>query len=576
MPKAVEVANLETQNAPVIDWQRGRAGPDASSTVVLRPQSLAVLKILNDNIGKIVTREQIMAAVWPDVAVTDDSLVQCITEIRKAIADTDRTIIKTLPKRGYIFEPRSILSGVEPKRKLLSGHRQWGLAAATSVAATAVIVGLTAAAMLLHPTPKPVELPAIAVLPFNNLGSDPKGDKFADMMTEDVITDLSHSKDFAVIARNSTDVYKGKPVDIRTVGHDLNVKYVLEGSVEALPGRVRATAQLISPVTNAHVWSERFEAQGDDVFAVEAEVTNRIATSILGHDAAAADNERSLIRRKPPQTWSAYEAYQAGLEASHHMSPDYIPKSEEMFSRALAIDPNFARAHLGLAWVNLLKVLYGLEQPEIALAKMLAEGKAAESLDPEDGETHAALAQAYSLLHDQSKMIVETGRALTLAPGNADILVMTSPFLLQTGQSDLAVRNINKALSLNPNFPFWYNTTLYTAFFYAGDFAKSYEYAKEAARVAPVNGDFLAMDAAYLGKTEEVTQAKEMLVTTDHNWSAERLLTNFGAFNGAKELERLTTGATKAGLRVCMTKEEIVATPNAIHIAACDEQRTNG
>ena len=570
MSEAVKVKKLESRNAPVIDWQRGRAGPDANSTIVLRSQSLAVLKILNDNVGKVVTKEQIMAAVWPDVAVTDDSLVQCITEIRKAIADTDRTIIKTLPKRGYIFEPRLALPEVVPERKHLPGHQRqrWGLFV---VAAT--IAGLLVVALSFHTAPKPVELPAIAVLPFNNLGVDPKGDKFADMMTEDVITDLSHSKDFAVIARNSTDVYKGKPVDIRTVGRDLNVKYVLEGSVEALPGRVRATAQLISPITNTHVWSERFEAQGDDVFTVEAEITNRIATSIFGHDAAAAASERSLIRRKPPQQWSAYDAYQVGLEASHHMSPDYLPKSEEMFLRALAIDPNFARAHLGLAWVNMLKVLYGLEVPETALPKMLAEATAAESLDPEDGEVHAALAQVYSLLHEQSKMSAETARALTLAPGNADILVMTSLFLLQSGQSDLAVANINRALNLNPNFPFWYNTTLYTAFFYAGDFAKSFEYAKEAAKVAPVNGDFIAMDAAYLGKTEEVAGAKQMLETTDHNWSAERLLTNFGAFTGAKELERLTTGATKAGLRVCMTKDEIAAMPNATHIASCDAER---
>ncbi len=551
-----------------IDWERGAVGLSADSATVLRPQSMAVLKLLYENAGKVVTKEQLLTSVWPDVAVTDDSLVQCITEIRKAFEDAGRTIIKTLPKRGYIFQPSIINAKSQPFEILHSKNKTWGFAAAAALG-----VALFVLVLILRPAPKPVELPAIAVLPFNNLGSDPKGDKFADMMTEDVITDLSHSKDFAVIARSSTEIYKGKAVNIHALGRDLHVKYVLEGSVEALPGRVRATAQLINTATNIHVWAARFERQGDDLFAVEAEVTNRIAMSILGHDAAAAVNERSLIRRKSPQSWSAYEAYQAGLEASHHMSRETLPQADEMFSRALLIDPNFARAHVGLAWTNLLKVLYGLEIPDIALPKMLNEAKLAESLDPDDGEAHAALAQAYSLLHEQSKMTAETTRALALAPNNADILVMTSLPLVQSGQSELAVVNLNRALSLNPNYPFWYNTSLYTALFYAGDFARSYDYAKEAAKSAAINDDFIAMDAAYLGKSEEAEQARQALLKIDPEWSAERLLTNFGTFSATREIDLLTTGATKAGLRLCMTIAEIQTRPNAIHLPTCDIQR---
>ena len=565
-------AKLATETMPFIDWQRGVVGSSSLSVVTLRPQSLAVLRILHENIGSIVSKEKIMAAVWPGLSVTDDSLVQCIAEIRKAIGDVDHTLIKTLPKRGYIYQPKQSNA---PVLQIANGKGARFLLGACILA---FLFGIAVTTMLRHQTSKAVELPAIAVLPFNNLGTDPKGDKFAEMMTEDVITDLSHSKDFAVIARNSTDVYKGKPVDVRKVGRDLNVVYVLEGSVQALPGRVRATAQLINPITNAHIWSERYEAQGDDVFTVEAEITNRIATSILGHDAAAANNERSLIRRKPPQQWSAYDAYQAGLEASHRMSPDYLPKAEEMFSKSLAIDANFARAHVGLAWVNFLKILFG-QDPPVPLAenldKMLAEAKIAVNLDSEDGEAHAVLAQAYSMLHQQSKMAAEAERALSLAPNNADILVMTSMFLEQTGQSDLAVANLNKALSLNPNYPFWYNTSLYASFFYAGEYVRSYRFAKEAAKAAPVNSDFLAMNAAHLGKMDEAAQAKQALLAIDPDWAVERLLTNFGEVKG-KELERLVTGATKAGLRICLTKLELAELPGAIHIEACDVERKRG
>ena len=559
-------------SAPFIDWQSGKAGPNAVAAVALRPQSLAVLKLLSDHTGQVVTKEQIMAVVWNDVAVTDDSLVQCITEIRKAIGDTEHTVIRTLSKRGYVLE-RSVLA---PSHASAPVH---GVHATTRwiwPAGAAVMAAVVAAAFMWRPLPTPVELPAIAVLPFANLGPDPKGDKFADMMTEDVITDLSHSKDFAVIARNSTDVYKGRAVDIRAVGQNLHVKYVLEGSVEALPGRVRATAQLIDPVTNSHVWSERFERQGDDVFSVEADVTNRIATSLLGHDKAAANNERSLIRRKPPNQWSAYDAYQAGLEASHKMSKESVPQAEEMFAKAIAIDPNFARAHLGLAWVNFLKLLYGGSPADVALSTMLEEAKTAAALDPDDGEAHAALAQAYSLLKDSSHMTTEADRALALAPNNADILVMTSMYLVQSGKSDLAVSNINKALSLNPSYPFWYNTTLYASLFYAGEFSRSYDFGKEAAKAAPVNGDFLAMDAAYLGRMDEAVQARQALLAIDPVWSAERLLTNFGNMSGEAETTRLTTGATKAGLRICMTKDELAAMPGAVQLKQCDAERAKG
>lgn len=550
------------------DWHRGLAGPDSTAAIALRPQSMAVLQILYQNAGKAVTKEQLLSHVWHDVVVTDDSLVQCITEIRKAIGDVDRKIIKTLPKRGYIYDLPTDSTETAPPAAPSIPRRSWALPAVALA-----VVGLAFVAWSSRPVPQAVELPGIAVLPFNNLGNDPKGDKFAAMMTEDVITDLSHSKDFSVIARNSSDVYKGRAVDVRSVGQELHVKYVLEGSVEPLPGRVRATAQLIDVATNAHIWSERFEAQGDDVFAVEANVTNRIATSITGHDAAAANNERSLIRRKPPHQWDAYDAYQAGLEASHQMGPEFVPQAETMFTKAIKIDPNFARAHLGLAWVNLEKILYGVQAPDIALPKMLAEAKSAEALDPDDGEVHAALAQAYSMLNDPSKTQAEASRALILAPNNADILVLTSPFLIQSGQSDLAVDNINKALGLNPSYPFWYNSTLYPALFYAGDYARSYGFAQEAAKAAPVNSDFLAMDAAYLGRTDEAAQAKQALLKLDPEWSAERLLSNFGNLSGTAELERLTTGATKAGLQLCMSKAEVASRPDAIHLKSCDADR---
>ena len=143
-------------------------------------------------------------------------------------------------------------------------------------------------------------------------------DRFADGITEDIITDLSHSKDLVVIARNSTEVYKGKPVDIRQIGRDLNVKYVLEGSIQSLGERIRLTAQLIEAGSGSHVWSERYDRPADDLFALQNEITQTIAATLAGYEGAVAEAERSLLRRKPPANLSAFDTYLLAMEAKRH------------------------------------------------------------------------------------------------------------------------------------------------------------------------------------------------------------------------------------------------------------------
>src|SRR5215510_277674 len=157
--------------------------------------------------------------------------------------------------------------------------------------------------------PSLLDKPSVAVVPFSNIGADPKWERLADGITEDIITDLSHSKDLLVIARNSTEVYKGKPTDIRQIGRDLNVKYVLEGSIQSLGERIRVTAQLIEAASGSQVWSERFDRPVNDLFAVQNEVTQRIAATLGSWDGAIAAAERRLIRRKPPANLSAFDNY---------------------------------------------------------------------------------------------------------------------------------------------------------------------------------------------------------------------------------------------------------------------------
>src|SRR6202165_4353416 len=184
----------------------------ANREVDLRPKSFEVLRCLVENVGRLVTKDELIKAVWPNVVGADEALARCISEVRQAIADSDQTIIKTVPRRGYRFSSP------------VSQHPE--NADTATVAATSPTTGTNTGF-----EPQIPDRSSIAVLPFSNLSGDPQQEYFSDGITEDIITELSRFSELAVIARNSTFQYRGKTIDVRDVGRQLGVRYVLEGSI---------------------------------------------------------------------------------------------------------------------------------------------------------------------------------------------------------------------------------------------------------------------------------------------------------------------------------------------------------
>ena len=234
--------------------------------------------------------------------------------------------VKNIAKPVRVYrvraEPKSPPARAWPKRRM-----RWQIAVPALVLIL-LLLGAAGAWRWSSPPGSPLsEKASIAVLPFENIGGDPKWDRFADGITEDIITDLSHSKDLIVIARNSTEVYKGKPVDIRQIGRDLNVKYVLEGSIQSLGEQIRVTAQLIEAASGSHIWSERYDRPVDDLFAVQNDVTQRIAATLAGYEGAVAEAERSLLRRKPPANLTAFDTYLLAMEAKHKVTKEIFDRS---------------------------------------------------------------------------------------------------------------------------------------------------------------------------------------------------------------------------------------------------------
>ena len=342
--------------------------------------------------------------------------------------------------------------------------------------------------------------PSIAVLPFDNIGDDPQWERFADGITEDIITDLSHSKDLIVIARNSTAVYEGKPVDIRQIGGDLRVKYVLEGSIQSMGEQIRVTAQLIEAASGSNIWSERYDRPVDDLFAVQNDVTQRIAATLGGYEGAVAEAERSLLRRKPPANLSAFDTYLLAMEAKHKVTKESLTEAEGLFRKALDLDPQLARAYVGLVDVQCYLIDLGLAPSvEEVLSKMMEAAKLAVKLDPNDGKTHLALGFAYAYHGKPEQAAAEFARAETLAPSDADVLLLIAWFLPGLGETAQAVSLAERSLKLNPHYPDWYNQGLSLVFFFGEQYDKSVNYRLLVKEPFALDYAFLAMAYAYLG-----------------------------------------------------------------------------
>ena len=415
--------------------------------------------------------------------------------------------------------------------------------------------------------------PSIAVLPFDNIGDDPQWERFADGITEDIITDLSHSKDLIVIARNSTAVYEGKPVDIRQIGGDLRVKYVLEGSIQSMGEQIRVTAQLIEAASGSNIWSERYDRPVDDLFAVQNDVTQRIAATLGGYEGAVAEAERSLLRRKPPANLSAFDTYLLAMEAKHKVTKESLTEAEGLFRKALDLDPQLARAYVGLVDVQCYLIDLGLAPSvEEVLSKMMEAAKLAVKLDPNEGKTHLALGFAYAYHGKSEQAAAEFARAETLAPSDADVLLLIAWFLPGLGETAQAVSLAERSLKLNPHYPDWYNQGLSLVFFFGEQYDKSVNYRLLVKEPFALDYAFLAMAYAYLDRADDAEAAAANVVKLDPTWTAERYLSEAGGY-AEKEAELFVDGARKAGLPACVPADKLKDMPNMSRVKSCDQQR---
>jgi TolB-like protein/class 3 adenylate cyclase len=302
-----------------------------------------------------------------------------------------------------------------------------------------------------------VQLPdkaSIAVLPFQNMSDDPEQEYFADGMVEDIITALSHFKSLFVIARNSSFTYKGKPVDIKRVGRELGVRYVLEGSVRRAAKKVRITGQLIDAVTGVHLWADKFDGSLEDVFEIQDCVSTNVAGAIA---AKVGQAEMERVRRKPLENLDAHDWFLRGLAASTHTAGDREKNDEALgfFYRAIELDPLMGCAYGMAALRYNVRKIYGWvvdKEREYAEARRLAEHAVMFGEDDAMALSRAAVSFSYFFFeHERAEALVDT--SLAINPNLASAWQIRGQISLYLGQHEKALKEISRAIRLNPIDP---------------------------------------------------------------------------------------------------------------------------
>ena len=375
--------------------------------VRLQEQPLQVLQILVEHPGKIIPREELQRRIWPSDTFVDfdHGINNAIKRLREALGDTAETprFIETLPRRGYRF---------------------------------------------LQPLAERIAEPSIAVLPFLSLSTDPENEIFADGMCEEIISALMQINKLHVAARTSSFSFKGKHVDLRVIGEQLNVRTVLEGSVRKSGNHLRITAQLVNATDGYHLWSEKYDREMKDVFAVQEEIARAIAQRLE----VTLDSEQQPLFRAGTDNLEAFKFYTQGRSLFFQRGPRLLP-AVEYLKKAVIVDSKYALAWAALADAYNMLGFYGLARPEACLPEARKAAQQAIALDPSLADGHTSLAMSHLFCDwDRSSAECEFLRSLELNPRPSSARTWYGLYYLQwvAGRFEEGLEQAKQAVQFDP------------------------------------------------------------------------------------------------------------------------------
>lgn len=502
-----------------------------SAAIAIGPQVFDLLLCLVQNRARVVGKDELLDVVWRGRIVSESTLTSHINAARKAIGDSGQAqrLIRTVARKGFRFVGDVREAGA-PK-------------GAGSPGAAPVEMPAHAPAL--------ADKPAIAALPFVNLSGDPEQAYFADGVVEDIISALSRIRWLLVIARNSSFAYRGHAIDVKQVGRELGVRYVLEGSVRRSANRVRITGQLVDATTGTNLWAERFEGTLDDIF----ELQDRIAASVVG--AIAPQLERAEIeraKRKPTESLDAYDYYLRAMTSFHQGTREAIDAALLLFTRATELDPDFASAYGMAAWCHFWRKANGWmtdRGPEITEGARLA--RRAVELGRDDA---VALARGgHALAHlagDLDGGIALIDRALVLNPNLAAAWFLGGFLRIWRGEPEDAIERLAHAMRLSPLDPELYRMQAGTAMAYllAGRFDTALSWSEKVSRELPsflMVVAVIAASHALAGRLDDARRAMRHLRELDPALRISNL-TDWLPLHRAEHLAVFVDGLRKAEL----------------------------
>jgi TolB-like protein/DNA-binding winged helix-turn-helix (wHTH) protein/Tfp pilus assembly protein PilF len=514
----------------------------------LRPKAFAVLHHLAKNAGRLVPKQELYQAVWPDVVVCDDSLVQCIRQLRDKLGDEGHRLIKTVHRRGYLLDVAVSTSDFAEGFPTASASP-----VATTSAAASLVPSLDRGDRKARLSFSIANKPSIAVLPFQNMSGDPEQEYFADGMVEDIITGLSRFRSLFVIARNSSFTYKGRSVDVKQVGRELGVRYLLEGSVRKSANRIRISGQLIDASSGTHLWADRFEGAIEDVF----ELQDQVAASVVGAIAPRLQQaEIERARRKPTESLDAYDLLLRGLANVYKWTREGNDEALRLFYGAIEVDPDYSAAYASAAMCFTRRKVSGWvidQEQEVAEARMLA--RRAVQLGKDDATVLCATGHtlAYVVMDlDDGAAFLE--RALLINPNLASGWASNGWVKVWLGEPDRAIESFAHAMRsspLDPHLAFFMQQGIGHAHFFAGRYDEALTWAKMALRELPDGYAALRVGAAscaLTGRAEEAKRLMARLLEIDPALRISTLTNVLGPYRNPEHPARYADALRKAGL----------------------------
>ncbi|HEY0524248.1 MAG TPA: winged helix-turn-helix domain-containing tetratricopeptide repeat protein [Stellaceae bacterium] len=509
-----------------------------SEAIATGPQVFDLLLYLVENREHVVSRDGLLDAVWGGRIVSESTLASHINAVRKAIGDSgqEQRLIRTVARKGFRFvgEVREI----RPPDDLKS-----------SESGPAVGRGETPAQPPALALP---DRPSIAVLPFVNLSGDPAQDYFADGVVEDIIAALSRIRWLFVIARNSSFTYKGQAVDVKQVGRELGVRYVLEGSVRKAAERMRITGQLIDATTGGHLWADRFEGTLGDIFELQDQLTENVVGAIAPQ-LERAEIERA--RRKPTENLDAYDYYLRGMANLHRGDRESTDEALAQFHHALQLDANFASVHAMAAWCYFWRKVNGwMADPSREIAEAARLARRAVELGGDDAI--ALTRSGHALGHfagDLDGGIALIDRALVLNPNLASAWFLGGFLRAWNGETDGAVEHFSRAMRLSPLDPEMYRMQagMAVAHLFAGRFDAASSWAEKSFRHLPsflMAVSIIAASHALASRPDEAQRAMSQLRRLDPGLRISNLA-DWLPIRRPEDLATFADGLRRAGLR---------------------------